>query len=73
MRARRGRRDPSASRLPKMLMTRRAIEGHEMRANIDVDVVHVALGHGAAIAVVVDQPLHDLLFLARRAEIDGIA
>src|SRR5262249_48059989 len=50
-----------------------ARDRHEMRTDVDVDVFHVGIGHGAAIAVVCDQPLDDLLLAAICIEVDGIA
>src|SRR5262249_24111223 len=48
-------------------------DGHEMRADIDVDVVHVGIRHGTAIVIVGDQPADDELLAAARIEIDGVA
>src|ERR1700730_16273871 len=33
-----------------------ACDRYEMRTDIDVDMVHVGIGHGAAIVVIGDQP-----------------
>src|SRR5262249_51023130 len=46
---------------------------HEMRADVDVDVVHIGVRHGGAIAMISDQPFDNLLLAATRIEIDGIA
>jgi len=49
------------------------VQGHEVRAYVDVDVVHVVIGHDAARVVVSDQPSDDLAFSTPYAEIDGLA
>lgn len=50
-----------------------ARDRHEMRADVDVDVLHIGVRHGAAIAVVSDQPFDDLRLAATGIEVDGIA
>src|SRR5262245_46516678 len=68
--AREGRRLPVVAPARPMSPAR---DRHEMRANVDVDVVHVGVRHGATIAVVSDQPFDDLPLAAICIEIDGIA
>jgi hypothetical protein len=46
---------------------------YEMRADVDMDVVHVGISHGAAIAMVVDEPLDDFALAAACVEVDRIA
>lgn len=45
----------------------------ETVTNVDMNMVHIAIGHGTARVVVGDQPLHDGSLTARSAEIDGHA
>ena len=49
----------------------RTVEGDEVRADVDVDMVHVSIGHHSAVVVIGDEPADDLSFFARNAEIDG--
>src|SRR5262249_7214571 len=50
-----------------------ARDGYEMRSDVDVDVVHIGIGHGAPLTVIGDQPFDDLLLMATRVKVDGIA
>ena len=36
-----------------------ARDSHEIGADVDVDVVHVGVGHGATLVVIGDQPVDD--------------
>jgi hypothetical protein len=49
------------------------VQRHEVLADVDVDVAHVGIGHGAAGLVIGDQPLHHLAFAAAGLEIDRLA
>src|SRR5581483_6449301 len=49
------------------------IQRNEVGADIDVDVAHVGIGHGAAGLVVGDQPSHHLALAAAGLEIDRLA
>jgi hypothetical protein len=53
-------------------MSRGAVEGDEVRTDVDMDVVHIRIGHGTPVAVIVNQPGNDLLLLAGSAEVDGL-
>src|SRR5262249_42538467 len=53
-----------------MLSTRNR---HEIGTDIDVDVVHVGVSHGAARVMVGDQPLHDRALAGTGVEVHGIA
>lgn len=51
---------------------RRTAKRHKTRANVDVDVVHIRVGHCAAAVVVGAQPSDDRTLLAPHAEVDGV-
>jgi hypothetical protein len=53
-----------------MLPTR---DRHEVGTDIDVDVAHVGVSHGAALMMVGDQPLDDRGFAGSGIEVHGIA
>src|SRR5262245_42569628 len=46
---------------------------YEMRTDIDVDVVHLGVGHGAALMVVGDQPFNNLGLACASLEVHGVA
>ena len=46
---------------------------HKMRSDVDVDVVHIGISHGAAFVMIVDQPLDDLALAMSRIEVDGVS
>lgn len=43
---------------------------HEVVADVDVDMVHIAVSHGATRMIVGNQPLHDRCLTARCAKVD---
>ena len=49
------------------------VERHEVLADVDVDVAHAGVGHGAAGLVVGDQPAHHLALAAAGIEVDRLA
>lgn len=55
----------------RLCATTRTVERNESRSDVDVDMIHIAIGHDSAAVVVGDEPTDDLPFFARNAEIDG--
>ncbi len=48
------------------------IERNKVVAHVDVDVIHIGIGHCAARMMVGDEPLHDFALAAGNAEIDRL-
>ena len=44
-----------------------------MRTNVDVDMIHIPIGHRPTVRVIGDQPLDDGLLARTGREIDGVA
>src|SRR5438105_3540401 len=49
------------------------VERHEVVADVDVDMAHAGVGHGAAGLVVGDQPAHHIALATACVEVDCLA
>jgi len=62
-----------AAGIDRWLLAAGGIERHEVVADINVDVVHAAVSHGAAGLVVGNQPTDHLALAGAGIEVDGLA